>query len=81
MKLSNWFKGNKSSSNISKEQAIAIAKEECSKHDIFEIDPTIVKSRRNFFVVFTNIDQKGGNAIITIQKDTGEVTKFEVAPR
>jgi hypothetical protein len=81
MRLWQWFKTNTFSPDVSKEQAISIAQDECQKLKYPWLEPVIVRSNWGVWEVYTNARSKGGNARIIINKNTGRVVKAIILPR
>ena len=67
--------------NISKEQAIAIAKEECKQRGWWWGMPIKVSQRRKAWVIHTNWKMRGMNARFRVDNETGEVKEAAYLPR
>lgn len=68
-------------SRISKEQAIAIAQEECKKRGWWWGEPIKITYGRRMWVIHTNWGMRGMNARFRVDGETGEVREAAYVPR
>ncbi len=66
---------------ISREEAVAIAREECAQRGWPWREPIRVEEGWRSYVVRTNTEMRGGNCMILVSTRTGEVIEARRAPR
>lgn len=69
------------SSDISKADALEIAKREVAGRGWPWREPVIVKKRFRTYLVWTAADWKGGNITIDIDRSTGHVKRIDIIQR
>jgi hypothetical protein len=69
------------SSQISRDEALARAAEECAKRGWRWVEPIHVSERLLYFRIWTNARSRGGNASIKISVEDGSVLSAHITPR
>jgi len=67
------FLRNKKTPQISKDDALAIARQECVNRGWSWIDPVDIRSARGNWIIKTNLHAKGANVVIVINQTNGDV--------
>ena len=75
MNIWQWIKVRTVAPNISKTDALSIARAECERRDWLWWEPVHIKTSWGSWEIWTNADEKGGNVRILVSKDTGEIAK------
>ena len=67
--------------SISRTQAISIARSECERRQWAWLEPVKAQSGDKVWIIHTSWGYRGGNAKISIDRETGEVVKAAYLPR
>ncbi len=66
---------------ILREEAIAIARKESEKHGWLWLEPIHVGAKGANWVVHSNYSARGANVLVTVRRDSGEVSLAKYLPR
>ncbi len=66
---------------ISREEAISIARKEAEKHGWSWLEPIHVAAKDPNWIIHSNYNARGANVIVTVHRDSGEVTSVKHWPR
>jgi len=82
MNLKRFFrKPQESNPIISEAEAISIAQSECAKRHWTWLEPVKVQSKNGTWIICTNWESLGVNAVIAIDQITGEVIRADYTLR
>lgn len=71
----------RSHATVTKERALELAREEASRQGWDWREPVRIRRKRRDWEVWTNAKARGGNVLIRISINDGEVTWASVTPR
>jgi membrane glycosyltransferase len=66
---------------ISRAEAKELARRECERQGLPFVEPVSVSAGPRYFRVRTQVDRRGGNVSVFVQRWTGSVELRGVAPR